>query len=168
MASRSTPRTVLQIAPMPPKMLVPPSATAAMLASTRVAPLSLPPEDTVDASMTPARPAAAPQITNVITRMRSTRTPELRAASALPPIAKTYLPKTVRVSSSCSTIATAAKMITDHVSLPKPPVPSVPNAVSLTEIGKPFVIAAPAPENTRLVASVARNELIPSVVEADR
>ena len=57
-------------------------------------------------------------------------------------------------------------MMTDHVSLPKPPVPSVPNAVSLTEIGKPFVIAAPAPENTRLVASVARNELIPSVVES--
>ena len=89
----------------------------------------------------------------------------MRAASALPPIANTRLPKTVRVSMSCSTIATTANTMIDHVSRPKPPVPSVPYDVSLTEIGKPFVIAAPAPENTRLVASVARNELIPSVVD---
>ncbi len=84
-AMKSTPRTVRQTAPSPPRMLVPPTTMPASTVKASVSPEEAWALSTREASMTPASPAAPPLTTKVSTRMASTRTPASRAASALPP-----------------------------------------------------------------------------------
>ena len=84
----STPRTVRQTEPTPPKMLLPPSATPAIASSASVPPrplVALDPDPVVEASIRPARPQAAPVITKVMITVRSTLRPDSRAALRLSP-----------------------------------------------------------------------------------
>jgi hypothetical protein len=88
MPSISTPRTVRQTEPTPPKMLVPPSATPAIASSASPPPrplVSLVPDPVIEESIRPERPQAAPVTTKVMTTIRPTLRPDSRAALALSP-----------------------------------------------------------------------------------
>ena len=94
----SAPSSASQTEPRPPKRLVPAITGPAIASSSR----SLPPEDWLTASrreaaMMPPNAASVEHSTNTSMRMRVTLTPERRVASALPPVAKMWRPKTVRV-----------------------------------------------------------------------
>src|SRR5439155_16012104 len=84
---KNAPSTDRQIAPSPPCRDVPPR-TMAVIASNSM-PLfafhcAVP---TSEKRITPAMPAASPEKANVDARIVTTRTPDRRAASALPPAA---------------------------------------------------------------------------------
>ena len=84
----STPTTVRQIAPSPPRMLVPPTTMPAKTVKVSVvSPFEAWALSTLEASMTPPRAAAPPLITNVTSLIVCTRTPASLAASALLPAA---------------------------------------------------------------------------------
>ena len=68
-------------------MLVPPTMIPVRTVNVRNWPLLAWALSTRDASIVPARPAAAPLRANVATRMALTRTPPSRAACAFPPVA---------------------------------------------------------------------------------
>ena len=92
------PSSAVQTEPRPPKRLVP-AITGPAIASSRS---SLPPEfwltaNRREAAMMPPIAAIEPEIVKTAIRTPLTRMPARRAASALPPTAKTWRPKSVRL-----------------------------------------------------------------------
>ncbi len=91
------PRRADQAVPRPPNRLVPPMTAAAMAFSSTVPP----PEPWLtanrrEAAITPPIAASVEHAANTISRIRGSEMPARRAASALPPTAKTCRPKAVR------------------------------------------------------------------------
>jgi hypothetical protein len=84
---KKAPRTLRQIAPSPPSSEVPPSTIAVMTSNSMPLFASHWAVETCETRMTPAMPPDSPEIAKVEARTRLMRTPERRAASALPPTA---------------------------------------------------------------------------------
>src|SRR5262249_27787121 len=83
---KNAPRTARQIAPSPPRIETPPSTTAVIASKVYPAlPMSAWAVEVCETMMIPAIPPDSPEMAKVVVLTRSTRTPESRAASALPP-----------------------------------------------------------------------------------
>jgi hypothetical protein len=83
----STPMTVRQTAPSPPRIDVPPTTIPARTVKDSVSPDEDCALSTRETSMIPATAAASPLAAKAAIRTPLTRTPASRAASALPPAA---------------------------------------------------------------------------------
>jgi hypothetical protein len=161
-AMNSTPITVRQIAPSPPRIDVPPTTMPASTVNvSAVPPLDDDADSTRAESMMPPSAAAPPLIANVISLIHCTRTPASRDASAFDPAAYMYRPAIVRAS-------TTPRMMTTPIIVHAAVVTSrncvrAKFAYPVTEklvIRFPPVISAAPPVITNDAASVAISELI--------
>ena len=114
----AVPTTAPMMLPYPPLSRVPPITTAAMTSSSRPSPRRGSTDLRRHTWSTPASAARPPQMTKLITRVRSTSTPWARAASPCPPVAKTALPKRVRVSNRWNSAASTSHQMMDMRKFP--------------------------------------------------